>query len=342
MQARPAACRRVLRFGAFFLFCLNCVISVVAQDPVKFDEFGNLSTDDAQARLDNFAVRLNEIPDAKGFIIGSRSERNLQGAFLRLLHGYRNYLTDSRGVDPQRVAVVELNPRDKETIQLWTTEAGATAPLPSKESNKSDKPVQFDSLTVGDGCVGEYTIDLEEPDDALKFFAGALQTNPTSKGLLIIHPSFRAGPLTANTLAEKSRQTLITENKLADERVAIQITSRRSCAEMDLWLVPAAIAIPDPDAIAVFQAQLMAEAERQKYQVRRVMFVGNERTRDNTIRRRFLMNEGELFQRALLEQSLNHISKLKGLWPVVMHDVEVSLDRTDRTIDISLFLHAKH
>ena len=39
---------------------------VLAGNATKFDEFSDVQESDLKARLDNFAIQLNQVPDAKG------------------------------------------------------------------------------------------------------------------------------------------------------------------------------------------------------------------------------------------------------------------------------------
>ena len=83
---------------------------------------------------------------------------------------------------------------------------------------------------------------------------------------------------------------------------------------------------------------LMREAEAGRYSVRRVEFVGNRRTRDDVLRRRLAFDEGDLFTKELLLQSLRQLSGLKAVRPVGLEDVDVRLDRAGRSVDLSIRL----
>jgi hypothetical protein len=308
---------------------------------LKFDEFGDLSADDQQARLDNYALQLNKMKEAVGFIIFHRAHDILPGWRIREVYGFQNYLVNSRGVDPTRLTIIEAEVRDKNITELWMAPAEASATVATTAGTAPEKlvaPTQFDSVTQGDGCVAEYTLVLEEPDDALRFFAQALRDHPEAKGFLLVHPSTRGSTRTAKTLLEDSRNTLLTKHQIAADRIVARLESPRRCLGIDLWLVPTNVVIPNSTTPnQFFQSQLMAEAERDRYSVRRVEFLGNEHIRDNIIRRRMLQNEGDVFRRDLLEQSLRSVSKIKQLQPVTINDVEVHLNRDEKTADFTIF-----
>src|SRR6266849_1346474 len=81
---------------------------------------------------------------------------------------------------------------------------------------------------------------------------------------------------------------------------------------------------------------LLREAIDNRYTVRRVEFVGNESTRDNVLRRRIFLQEGDVFTRRNLLRSIANVSKLKIIYPVRLNDVFVRLDRTDKLIDLTI------
>jgi surface antigen-like variable number repeat protein len=82
------------------------------------------------------------------------------------------------------------------------------------------------------------------------------------------------------------------------------------------------------------QAALIRKAQTRKYPIRRLEFIGNERIRDSVLRRRILLQEGELFTRGILIKSLINVSKLKLIYPVRLRNVIVKLDYQEKTIDV--------
>lgn len=89
---------------------------------------------------------------------------------------------------------------------------------------------------------------------------------------------------------------------------------------------------------AAEQTNLMDEAQRNQFTVRRVEFLGLTHTPDSLVRGRMtpLMNEGDLFTRARLLRSLRQMSTLKPIYPVRLKDVEFRLARSDRLVDMAI------
>jgi K319-like protein len=93
--------------------------------PVKFDEYGNIRFNDEKARLDNYAIQLQNDPGSTGTIIvygscaGEAQQRGDRA---------KDYLVNTRGIEAGRITVVDGGCRSDLTVQLWVVPAGATAP----------------------------------------------------------------------------------------------------------------------------------------------------------------------------------------------------------------------
>lgn len=335
-----------IRRGVFAvaLFTLAFVVSGPGKSQqrkstaIKFDELQGLITDDIQARLDLFATELGKDQHLRGFVVGYRREGLLPGSFLRELHGFRDYLVNKRGVLPDQVTVINGGVKDQPKTELWLTPAEQSLSV-NAEIVALDKLTQFDHLTMGPDCESEYSLVLEQPSDAVRFFGEALRGNPTTKGSVIVHPSKDVSSTRAVELAAAARKSLTNEYGAAADRISTSIELRRPCASIGFWFAPANLSLPSSERLETFfQSQLLAEAEQNNYSVRRITLLGNTYTRDNVIRRRLLQNEGDTFRRALLEQSLRDISKLRNFSPVGIEDVEVYLNREDKLVDFQINL----
>ncbi len=62
-------------------------------------------------------------------------------------------------------------------------------------------------------------------------------------------------------------------------------------------------------------------------------FVGNEHIRDSVLRRRIVLQEGEVFSRRNLLRSMENVSKLKMIYRVRSSDVVIRLDRSEKFVD---------
>ncbi|HMZ79437.1 MAG TPA: POTRA domain-containing protein [Acidobacteriota bacterium] len=82
--------------------------------------------------------------------------------------------------------------------------------------------------------------------------------------------------------------------------------------------------------------QAIEIAEREKYSVRRVEFLGNYTTRDRILRRELTFDEGYEFTRKKLEISLARLNRLKRFHPIKLRDVWVELDSKYKEIDVTI------
>jgi len=91
----------------------------------KFDEYGNIRFNDEKARLDNYAIQLQNEPGSTGTILvygscaGEAQQRGDRA---------KDYLVNTRGIEAGRITVVDGGCRADLTVQLWVVPQGATAP----------------------------------------------------------------------------------------------------------------------------------------------------------------------------------------------------------------------
>jgi len=92
---------------------------------VKFDEYGNIRFNDEKARLDNYAIQLQNSPGSQGTIIvygscaGEAQQRGDRA---------KDYLVNTRGIEAGRITVVDGGCRADLAVQLWVVPQGSTAP----------------------------------------------------------------------------------------------------------------------------------------------------------------------------------------------------------------------
>ena len=90
--------------------------------------------------------------------------------------------------------------------------------------------------------------------------------------------------------------------------------------------------------------RLMAQAEKKTFTVRRVEFIGLTYTHDHVVRNRMtpFVQEGDIFSRNKLVQSLQNISRLKrSLYPLRLRDVVIELNTSEKTVDMILCFKQK-
>jgi len=111
---------------------LECSSSCPVQFPVpveckRFDEFPNISRNDEKARLDNYAIELND-PTLLGYVIVYPGQRGRPGDVQRHITRIVDYMVNSRGISSQRIVTLVGPPRSELTVELWTCPQGAKPP----------------------------------------------------------------------------------------------------------------------------------------------------------------------------------------------------------------------
>jgi hypothetical protein len=92
---------------------------------LKFDEYGNIKFNDEKARLDNYAIQLQNDPTSTGTIIVYGS---CEGEAQQRGDRAKDYLVNTRGIEAGRITVIDGGCRTDLTVQLWVVPSGSTAP----------------------------------------------------------------------------------------------------------------------------------------------------------------------------------------------------------------------
>ncbi|MDQ3805423.1 MAG: PKD domain-containing protein [Acidobacteriota bacterium] len=117
----------------------SCTTSLTAPaQPRKIDEYGNIRFNDEKARLDNFAIELQNDPTAQGYIIAYGGRRGRAGEAQRRADRAKDYLVNTRGISADRIVTVDGGFREDLTVELWIVPQGATAPTASPTVDPSE------------------------------------------------------------------------------------------------------------------------------------------------------------------------------------------------------------
>jgi hypothetical protein len=106
--------------------------------PRKFDEFPSVAFDDDKARLDNLAIELQNSPDATGYLFVYSGKNSRVGQADRLGARALDYLTNTRGIDVQRIQVINGGYRETDYYEFWLVPQGAQTPQPSPTVQPGD------------------------------------------------------------------------------------------------------------------------------------------------------------------------------------------------------------
>jgi hypothetical protein len=85
----------------------------------KIDEATNFNWEDLMARLDFYAIQLQNEPAASGHIIVYDGQRSRRGEVQGWTLCIKNYLVERRGLDSKRIMIVNGGYRGNTTVEMW-------------------------------------------------------------------------------------------------------------------------------------------------------------------------------------------------------------------------------
>ncbi|HET6891376.1 MAG TPA: hypothetical protein VFH31_09760 [Pyrinomonadaceae bacterium] len=100
--------------------------------PIKFDEYGDIRFNDEKARLDNYAIQLQNQPGATATIIAYGT---CAGEGQARADRAKNYLVNTRGIEASRITAIDGGCRSDLKVELWIVPEGATAPAADTTGN---------------------------------------------------------------------------------------------------------------------------------------------------------------------------------------------------------------
>jgi len=104
----------------------------------KIDEYGNIRFNDEKARLDNFAIELQNDPTAQGYLVCYGGRRGRTGEAQARCDRARDYLVTTRGIDASRIVTVDGGFREELAVELWVVPSGATPPTATPNVDPSE------------------------------------------------------------------------------------------------------------------------------------------------------------------------------------------------------------
>ncbi|HWS85938.1 MAG TPA: hypothetical protein VN282_03020 [Pyrinomonadaceae bacterium] len=217
------------------------------------DEFGEIQFSDLMARLDNFAVELQNEPAARGVVVAYGSRHKFPGWPLRRAHASHNYLVNTRGLDASRLSTVFAGLREESTFQLWVVPPGAEPPAkhfdPVLLMSGEKTPLPFDRYSVierGDPPESEYGDIYPDEAELYKYFVEVLKRDPALRGCVIGYTSRRGSLAAGRRIAARAKLTMAKAYAVDVTRVAALGGGRREYKMIELWLVPPGAPLPRP------------------------------------------------------------------------------------------------
>jgi len=245
---------RVVILMVFMGFAAAAQAHGLVITPTKFDEFGNIGHCDLGARLDNFAIALQQEPQTVGHIIAYGPEGDGPGTGKFALKLIKDYLLEARGLPKRRVITIYAGrnePLYQPKIQLWITPKGAAAPNPASFETTIET---FKGLFVEDETADYIDVIAEAEDmgpgiglsiDAA--FADLLKQQKTAVPYIVIYNGEAAVPGSAQRAAERQLEGL-KRHKVDVSRIKTIFGGVRKKTLLQLWLTAPGDPPPVKDA----------------------------------------------------------------------------------------------
>lgn len=244
--------RRVAYLLAFFAaaVCFGFAGPAEASD-APFDTFGRVGHCDLGARLDNFAISLQNDPGLTGYIVAYGPDGKGVGSGRQRLELMKDYLVNTRGLPKSRVKTVYAG-RYEELVEpkteLWLLPAGASLPEPRKFQTNIDT---FKGLFHED-AIADYIDILWEDEmgpgigltvDAA--FADMLQTQKKATAYIVSYNGVEAAPGSAKRAMQRQLERF-KHHEVDLSRVKTIFGGVRNKTKIQLWIT----ASGDPPPVA--------------------------------------------------------------------------------------------
>jgi hypothetical protein len=240
--------------------------SALAQDFVqetqglarKFDEFGQVGGCDGGARLDNFAIQLQNEKDATGYVICYGPAGKGGGSAEGRCRLTEEYLVNTRGIDPSRFRII-LGGLYKEiggsATELWLSPSEAEPPKPHDYGNPGKSFTgRLAEFNTSDALYGVYEeMENTGPSFGNSPYAGlvdVLGQQPDTIGYIVAFNSQSAAPGAWRRGAREVAGALESGYGLGSDRIKIiyggyrKLDDDYSTARVELWALPASAPPP--------------------------------------------------------------------------------------------------
>lgn len=247
-------------YTVFLLLALPFVAADARQQPPPapggarlIDQFGEIQLSDLKARLDNFAIELQNNPTSMGLIAAYAAKHKFPGWPMRRIRMMQSYLISTRGLDPSLFKVVNAGLRDDTDFELWVVPPGADPPARPFDMSllmSGEKTAQpFDRFTVmerGDRWDSEDGDPYPDAPYLYQYLAEVLRSDPSLRACIIGYTSRRGSSAAARRIASRAKLAIAKAHAIDVGRIVALAGGRREYKMVELWLVPPGAPLPKP------------------------------------------------------------------------------------------------
>lgn len=210
----------------------------------KIDEFGRVGGCDHSARLDNFAIELQNSSGSVGHIIAYGVEGESSGAVGFRLSREKDYLVNARGIDEDRIVTTYGGPyreMDEASSELWVVPPGAEPPRPVKyKNNAATFKGKFAEYEGWDGEIIEGDPGTGPPvgNTTLAGFADVLRLQPDAVAYVVAYNGKEAALGAWRRVGERDADTLLGDYDIEAWRVRVLFGGYKKETTVRLWVLP--------------------------------------------------------------------------------------------------------
>ena len=110
---------------------------------LSFEQYGNIRFEDEKARLDNFAIQLQNDPDLTGYILAYAGRKAVVAEAQLRANRARDYIISVRHINPARVKAIDGGHREDFTVYLNLFPSGAAPPVPDPTIDPKDVEIVY-------------------------------------------------------------------------------------------------------------------------------------------------------------------------------------------------------
>jgi hypothetical protein len=222
----------------------------------KFDAFGQINGEDQSARLDNYAIQLQNEPASIGYVLAYGPEGSGWGTGRSILDIIKEYLVNSRGIASDRLQFTYAGRNSdltKPKVELWIVPPTAPAPTPVEQTtNISTFKGMFAQVNEGDyipiinrfdeDCCGPPVPDVDRAS-----FADLMQVQKQARGYIVAFNGDTALPGAWKRVAERQVEDL-KKHGVDESRLRIVFGGSTKKTGFQLWVTSANAPPPVKDA----------------------------------------------------------------------------------------------
>lgn len=257
---------------------------------------GDTSCVDEKLKLDWLAIELSNDLNSKGHIVYYGGRRGKQNEALARATRMKAHVVQNRGVESERVILIDGGFRKKLWFEFYIAPFGATPPKPRPTID--DKDVLFDGVAeiidepcndkkvvdfedgVTTNCSDEFDVckidylleDVRDDKARLDYFSLVLMNNPKKSGYIIIYASKRSKSKFVETLTSRMKLYLTNNKSIAANRFQIINGGSRERKFYEMWIVTEGKEPPNlqyrknPETISQTRAEKISDYDIRSYE----------------------------------------------------------------------------